>query len=189
MLNRPAKPLIIYYLHYFLRITFFGCFLHTVEVTGSNPVSPTTFLSAICAIERPGNEAPGFQNATRGFKGPGEGGVVQGSLDARTQRRRAAASELRSVIVLGMAPRAFDHHDRPMCVGFSPLSSCVSSIIESSSIGRRQLQLPQQFLKSGLFAQNGKDRPDTRINDIRIALFISLLQTIQSPLLVPGMDI
>ncbi len=40
ILNRPAKPLIIYYLHYFLRITFLECFLHTVEVTGSNPVSP-----------------------------------------------------------------------------------------------------------------------------------------------------
>jgi hypothetical protein len=31
--------------YYYLRVTFFRRFLHTVEVRGSSPLSPTTFLS------------------------------------------------------------------------------------------------------------------------------------------------
>ena len=33
------------------------CYLHTVEVRGSNPLSPTIFLSTTCAIARPGKTA------------------------------------------------------------------------------------------------------------------------------------
>jgi hypothetical protein len=46
--NRPKKSLIICYFHYFLGLTFLRCFLHTVEVTGSNPVSPTTPFPMRC---------------------------------------------------------------------------------------------------------------------------------------------
>ena len=40
-LNRLEKPLIILYFHYFLRLAFLRCFLNTVEVRGSSPLSPT----------------------------------------------------------------------------------------------------------------------------------------------------
>ena len=33
------------------------CYLHTVEVTGSNPVSPTIFFSITCAIPLTGKTA------------------------------------------------------------------------------------------------------------------------------------
>jgi len=35
---------------YIFRFLLFLCFLHTVEVTGSNPVSPTIFFSITCVI-------------------------------------------------------------------------------------------------------------------------------------------
>jgi hypothetical protein len=42
---------------YFLRFLFFPSNLHTVEVTGSNPVSPTILLSTTCVIPIPGKMA------------------------------------------------------------------------------------------------------------------------------------
>jgi hypothetical protein len=42
---------------YIFRFPLFLCFLHTVEVTGSNPVSPTTFFSTTCVIPLPGKMA------------------------------------------------------------------------------------------------------------------------------------
>ena len=43
----PEKPIAIGELLYFLRLTFFRCLLHTLEVTGSNPVSPTDLYRCI----------------------------------------------------------------------------------------------------------------------------------------------
>jgi hypothetical protein len=56
--NRPIAN----ELHYFLRFMFWGCCLHTVEVTGSNPVSPIPLLSTTCETARPGKTkfAPKF---------------------------------------------------------------------------------------------------------------------------------
>ena len=42
---------------YSLRFGILRCRLHTVEVRGSNPLSPTTLLSTTCAITRPGKTA------------------------------------------------------------------------------------------------------------------------------------
>jgi hypothetical protein len=57
-LHRNAAALkngpIVRYLHYFLGIMFFRRFLHTVEVRGSSPLSPTIFLSTTCTIPQPG---------------------------------------------------------------------------------------------------------------------------------------
>jgi hypothetical protein len=43
--GRPLKPLFTEGIVYFLHIMFFRCFPHTVEVTGSNPVSPIPSFS------------------------------------------------------------------------------------------------------------------------------------------------
>jgi hypothetical protein len=50
-LGAPKNRLIVWEYHYFLCLSFFRCFLHTVEVTGSNPVSPTTLLSTTSTID------------------------------------------------------------------------------------------------------------------------------------------
>ncbi len=54
-----------------------------------------------------GDEHSRFQDAKGAFKGLGEGGVVRASLDARTQRRRAAAAEPQVFLVLSMALGTF----------------------------------------------------------------------------------
>jgi len=43
---------------YIYPFPFFLCLLHTVEVTGSNPVSPTTLFSISCVIPFSGNDLP-----------------------------------------------------------------------------------------------------------------------------------
>ena len=96
------------------------------------------------------DEGPRLQDAHGRLKGPGQGWRLGVSW---AERRRAVAAVSRIVPVLGVTVGTFNHNDPPLCVSFSPLSSRISSIFESSSIGRRQLQLPQQLLEAWIAAQ------------------------------------